>query len=423
MTDAACDRHSDGSTATRALPSTPRSSVSHRGILLALALGTFAVGTESFMIAAILPAIASSVRVGVPAAGQLVTAFTLVYALSSPILTALTASHSRRILLLGSLGAFLTANLFAAAAPSYWALMGARVLLAIAAGLYVPSANALAGTIVHPSRRGRALAIVNGGVTVAVALGVPAGAFLGAHFGWRSTFLGVAVLSLIAWLVLAIRLPRGEGASHAASLLERLAIVRLPGALPVLLTTAIWATGAYTVYTYVALFLSVSAGLSTEHAGMMVTLVGVAAAMGVALGGLANDRYGTRTVQAITLPLMACAFGGLTILSLTFVPTPLFALVPFLILWGFSAWGFFPAQQHRVIAVVGDGHASVGMSLNASFMYAGFASGAALGSIVIAASSVHWIGAAGSICVIAAAVLSHRTWLRHPGAPQGPAIP
>jgi predicted MFS family arabinose efflux permease len=422
VTDAARDRHSDGSTATRALPSTSRSSASHGGILLALALGTFAVGTESFMIAAILPAIASSVRVGVPAAGQLVTAFTLVYALSSPILTALTASHSRRILLLGSLGAFLTANLFAAAAPSYWALMGARVLLAIAAGLFVPSANALAGTIVHPSRRGRALAIVNGGVTVAVALGVPAGAFFGAHFGWRSTFLGVAVLSLIAWLVLAIRLPRGEGASHAASLLARLAIVRLPGALPVLLTTAIWATGAYTVYTYVALFLSVSAGLSTEHAGMMVTLVGVAAAMGVALGGLANDRYGTRTVQAITLPLMAFAFGGLTILSLTFVPTPLFALAPFLILWGFSAWGFFPAQQHRVIAVVGDGRASVGMSLNASFMYAGFASGAALGSIVIAAFSVQWIGAAGSICVMAAAVLSRRTWLRNPGDAQAPAI-
>lgn len=374
------------------------------------------------MIAAILPAIASSVGVGVPAAGQLVTAFTLVYALSSPILTALTASHSRRTLLLGSLGAFLAANLLAAAAPSYWALMGARVMLAVAAGLYVPSANALAGTIVHPSRRGRALAIVNGGVTVAVALGVPAGAFLGAHFGWRSTFLGVAGLSFIAWLVLALRLPRGKGATHAASLFERLAIVRLPGALPVLLTTAIWATGAYTVYTYVALFLSVSAGVSAEHAGMLVTLVGVAAAMGVALGGVANDRFGTRTVQAITLPLLACAFGGLTIVSVTFVPTPLFTLLPFLVLWGFSAWGFFPAQQHRVIAVVGDGHASVGMSLNASFMYAGFAAGAVLGSIVIAVFSVRWIGVAGSMCVIAAAVLSHRTWLRHPGGSEAPAI-
>jgi len=204
-------------------------------------------------------------------------------------------------------------------------------------------------------------------VTVAVAFGVPAGAYLGAHFGWRSTFLGVALLSVIACLVLAIRLPRSEGASHVASLLERLAIVRLPGALPVLVTTAIWATGAYTVYTYVALFLSVSAGLSAEHAGMMVTRVGVAAARGVALGGLANERYGTRTVQAVKLPLMACAFGGLTILSVMFVPTPLFALAPLLILSGLSAWGFFLAQQHRVIAVVGDGHASVGMSLNASF--------------------------------------------------------
>ena len=76
-----------------------------------------------------------------------------------------------------------------------------------------------------------------------------------------------------------------------------------------------------------------------------------------------------------------------------------------------SAWGFFPAQQHRVIDVVGVGHAAVGLSLNASFMYAGFALGAALGSIVISVVSVLWIGAAGAACVAAAAFLSHRIWL------------
>src|SRR5580704_18252138 len=96
--------------------------------------------------------------------------------------------------------------------------MGARVLLAISAGLYVPNANALAGTLVHPSRRGRALAIVNGGITVAVALGVPAGAFVGAHLGWRSTFVGVAALSVAALVVLAARLPRRITGSAGASL-------------------------------------------------------------------------------------------------------------------------------------------------------------------------------------------------------------
>jgi predicted MFS family arabinose efflux permease len=390
----------------------PAAESGHTGVLLALALGTFAVGTEGFMIAAILPSIATSLRISVPAAGQLVTAFTLMYAVSSPFLTAMTAAYNRKGLLLTSLGGFVLANVLAAAAPTYWALMGARVLLAVSAGLYVPNANALAGTIVHPSRRGRALAIVNGGITVAVALGVPAGAFVGARLGWRSTFLGVAALSVLALLVLASRLPRGVNGSPATSLMERLAIVRLPNALPVLLTTAVWATGAYTVYTYIASFLSASTGISPEHAGMMITLVGVAAAIGVALGGVANDRYGPRRVQELALPLMAGAFAGLTSLALTLAPAPLFGVAPLLVIWGLSAWGFFPAQQHRVIAVVGADHAPVGLSLNASFMYAGFALGAAFGSIVISVSSVLWIGAAGAACVIAAAVLSHRTWLR-----------
>jgi predicted MFS family arabinose efflux permease len=415
MTDAA---GSNGPSAESSPPadgpwSEAHASVSHVGVLLALALGTFAVGTEGFMIAAILPAISSSLSVGVPAAGQLVTAFTLVYAVSSPLLTAMTAAHGRKGLLLTSLAAFVLANLLATAAPSYWALMGARVLLAISAGLYVPNAMALAGTLVHPSRRGRALAIVNGGITIAVALGVPAGAFVGAQLGWRWTFLGVALLSVFALLVLAIRLPRNVAGSPAASLLERLAIIRQPDALSVLVTTAIWATGAYTVYTYVSPFLSASTGLSPEHAGMMITLVGVAAVMGVALGGIADDRYGARRVQSVTLPLMACAFAGLTLVAVTLAPTPLSDVVPLLILWGLSAWGFFPAQQHRVITVVGTAHAAVGLSLNASFMYAGFALGAALGSLVISVASVLWIGAAGSACVAAAAVLSHLIWLRH----------
>jgi predicted MFS family arabinose efflux permease len=387
-------------------------SIDHAGVLLALALGTFAVGTEGFMIAAILPAIGKSLGVGVPAAGQLVTAFTLVYAVTSPFLTALTAAHNRRNLLLTSLAIFFLANLLAAAAPSYSALMGARVLLAISAGLYVPNANALAGTLVHASQRGRALAIVNGGITVAVALGVPAGAFVGAHLGWRSTFVGVAVLSVAALLALAVRLPRGITGSASASLGGRLAVIRQPNALPVLLTTAVWATGAYTVYTYVSPFLSASTGLSPEHAGMMITLVGVAAALGVVLGGIAADRFGTRRVQAVTLPLMAGAFACLTLLAVLLAPNALPGTVPLLLVWGFSAWGFFPAQQHRVIAVVGTEHASVGLSLNASFMYAGFALGAALGSVVISIASVLWIGAAGAVCVVAAAALSHRTWLR-----------
>jgi predicted MFS family arabinose efflux permease len=189
-------------------------------------------------------------------------------------------------------------------------------------------------------------------------------------------------------------------------------VIGHPGPLAVLLTTMVWATGAYTVYTYISPFLSAGTGLSSEHAGMLVTLVGVSAAVGVAIGGIANDRFGARRVHAITLPAMALAFAGLTAVSLAFGPHALAPIVPLLILWGMSAWGFFPAQQHRLMGVVGVHHAAVALSLNASFMYFGFALGAALGSLVIALASVQWIGAAGAACVALAALLSHRAWKR-----------
>ena len=279
-----------------------------RGSLYTLALGTFAVGTEGFMIAAILPSIAASLGTSIEAAGQLVTIFALTYAVSSPLLTALTAAWPRRQLLMLSLAGFVVANLVAAAAPGYWGLAAARVLLALAAGLYVPNANAFASALAPAAYRGRALAIVNGGITVAVALGVPAGALVGAHFGWRATFIGVAGLSSIALLVLAARLPQDIAASAPSGLRARLAVISMPGVFPALATTTLWATGAYVVYTYVSPFLAVAADVRPEHVGLVLTLLGICAIIGVSLGGYANDRFGAQRTQAVALPVLALNF-------------------------------------------------------------------------------------------------------------------
>src|SRR5260221_9214394 len=132
------------------------------GPLACLALGTFAIGTEGFMIAAILPSVAGSFSVSLQMAGQLVTVFTLIFAVSSPISTALTGGVSRRKLLLMSMGVFALGNIAAASASGYWSLLLVRAILALAAGLYGPNANALAGALVPKGHRGRALAVVNG---------------------------------------------------------------------------------------------------------------------------------------------------------------------------------------------------------------------------------------------------------------------
>ncbi len=296
------------------------------------------------------------------------------------------------------------ANVIAAAAPGYWGLAAARVLLAMTAGLYVPNANAFASVLAPPAYRGRALAIVNGGITVAVAVGVPVGALVGTHFGWRATFIGVAGLSAVALLVLAVRLPRDIAASAPSGLRARLAVIALPGVFPALLTTTLWATGAYVVYTYVAPLLAVVADLPPERVGPVLALLGVCAIIGVGLGGYANDRFGARRTQAIALPLLAVTFLSLTVAALVAVPHGIAVVLPMVALWGLSAWSFFPPQQARLVELAGPANTPVVLSLNASFMYLGFSLGAALGYVVITQTSVAWIGAAGAVCIACAMV-------------------
>jgi predicted MFS family arabinose efflux permease len=373
-----------------------------------LALGTFAIGTEGFMIAPLLPDLARDLSVNLVHAGQLVTVFALTYAVSSPVLTALTGDIDRRRLLIASMLAFAVANFVAWSAHSYHALLAARILLAVAAGLYVPNANALASAIVEPSRRGTALSIVTGGTSVAVALGVPLGALVGDRFGWRLNFAAVGVLALIATAGLLSGLPRDiADRLPVASLRERLEVARQPAVLLALLSTMLWATGAFTIYTYLTSFLARAAEIAGSSVSAVLFMWGVAAVIGLRLGGRLNDRFGHLPVIVTSLSLLAIAFLGLSTSGVLLPPAV--ARVPILLaiaLWGVSAWSFFPAQQARLISIAGVKVAPVALSLNASFQFLGFSAGAALGSLTLANASPLALGWVGASCVVVALSLA-----------------
>lgn len=369
-----------------------------------LALGAFAIGTEGFMISPLLPGLAADFGVSIQSAGQLVTAFALAYGVSSPILTALTGGLNRRALLLGGIAVFAVANLLAACAPGFWGLMGARILLALSAGVFVPGANALAGAVVAPERRGRAIAVVNGGITVAIALGVPLGGLVGHHLGWRMTFVGVAVLAGIATAGVLFGVPRDIGRGlPVATLSQRVAVAARPAVLVTLLSTALWATGAYTVYTYLSPLLTSATGLSGAAVSGVLFLWGVSAAIGVVSGGLLSDRLGPLKVIIPAITLMAKAFVALSI-SQAFL-SPRAAVLPVLaaiVIWGLAHWAFYPAQQARLIDIAGVSVAPIVLSLNASFMYIGFSLGAALGGAVLARAGVGSLGWVAGACELLA---------------------
>jgi predicted MFS family arabinose efflux permease len=373
-----------------------------------LALGTFAVGTESFMIAGLLPGMAADLAVSVATAGQLVTAFALAYALSSPILTALTGHIGRRVLLIVAMGAFALANVIAWLAQDYWHLMAARVLLAFAAGLYVPGANALASAVVAPERRGTAIAIVNGGLSLAIAFGVPLGAMIGDGMGWRATFAGVATLSVLATAGLIVGLPQGIGPNlTTATLSERLKTAAQPAVLATLLVTTLWAMASYITYTYLALFIGSATNLHGAQIGYILFAWGASAALGLAISGKAIDQRGPRAVIVPALLTSTAAFlllsGAAHLLSRSAAISPVLIAI---IAWGIAHWAFYPAQQTTLVGVAGVKAAPIVLSLNASFMYLGFSLGAALGSLVLTCSSVANLGYASALSMLAALALT-----------------
>jgi predicted MFS family arabinose efflux permease len=391
------------------LPSKAPSSTGFRQFapLIWLALGTFATGTESFMIAPLLPGLARDLSVTLTVAGQLVTVFGLTYAVSSPALSALTAGIGRRKLLLASMAAFALANFVASSTTGFWQLLAARVLLACAAGLYVPSASALAGAVVAPERRGTALAIVNGGTSIAVALGVPLGAIVGHVLGWRMTFVGVGLMAAIAVAGLFVGIPRGiDKGLSAPSIRERLAVVQQVPVLIGLLVTALWATGAYTVYTFFTPYLTSVTGIDGAHVGIAFFIWGVSAVTGLFLGGTLSDKFGPRAVMIPAFMLLALAFTSLSATGIYLSGGG--ALAPVLaaiVVWGLSAWAFFPAQQSRLMQVAGAKTAPIVLSLNASFMYLGFSLGAMLGSFTLLHAPLTGLGLVGAACEIAALLI------------------
>jgi predicted MFS family arabinose efflux permease len=377
-----------------------------------LGLAAFAIGTEAFVIAGLLPAIAVDLQISVSAAGQLVTAYALTYAVGSPILAIVLNNIDRRTVLMLALAWFIAGNLLAVVATGFPLLLASRMLMAVGAGLCMPTALGVSVAVASPERRGRAVALVTSGITVATVAGVPLGNLVGSLFGWRATFIMVALLGAVALAGSALGLPRGLPKS-TASLAERMAVARHRNVLIALLITILWALGGFTVFTYFAVPLR-GLGYDASDISLALLIFGSAAAIGNVLGGLLADRLGTTATAALGLGGMATAL-VLHSLVLKFMPEHArHAVLGAIFLWAISGWAFYPAQIASIIRI--DPKASmIALSLNASAMYLGFAIGGVLGGAVLAArgpTDLGWVGGLG----VAAALSVHllRGWQARP---------
>jgi predicted MFS family arabinose efflux permease len=372
--------------------------------LIWLALGTFTVGTEGYVIAGLLPDIAAEAGISVAQGGTLVTAFSLSYAFGSPVLATLFGDVDRRRILAGTMVLFAASNLAAALTSSFLALLLARVVMALSAGLYAATAQAAAIALAPPERRARAIAVVVGGTSVAVALGAPIGALLATLTGWRGTFVAIAAVSVVTAVAVLLKIPAHLRGTRIP-LRERAMTIVKPGMLPILATTLLIMTGGFSAFTYLAPLAVEGAGLPAVIIPGLLLAWGVGAALGNFIGGQVADRYGARATAIFAVLGLGAILAIISLAAKLLSPTiagP--ALIGLTVLWGIMGWMTVPAQVSRLVALH-PASAPVSLSLNASALYLGVAFGSILGGAVINVGTPADLGWTGAVPVLLALVI------------------
>ncbi|HET7837884.1 MAG TPA: MFS transporter, partial [Variovorax sp.] len=258
--------------------------------LLALTAGAFGIGTTEFVIMGLLLQVSADLQVSIAAAGLLISGYALGVAVGAPLLTIASRRLPRKTVLLGLMAIFTLGNIACAMAGSYELLMAARVVTSLAHGTFFGVGSVVATGLVPPERRASAIAVMFTGLTAATLLGVPAGAWLGLHFGWRSTFWAVALIGVAAFTVLALFVPRGRADAAPAALRDELAVLARPQVLLGLAITVLGFAGVFAVFTYIQPLLTRVTGVSEAAVSPILLLFGGGLAVGNLLGGRLADR-------------------------------------------------------------------------------------------------------------------------------------
>jgi DHA1 family inner membrane transport protein len=345
--------------------------------LYALAAGAFGIGTTEFVIMGLLMQVAADLKVSIATAGLLISGYALGVFIGAPILTVATSRMPRKTVLIGLMAIFTLGNLCCALAPNYTVLLLARIITALAHGTFFGVGAVVATGLVAADRRASAISIMFTGLTIATLLGVPAGAWLGLHFGWRSTFWAVAAIGVVAMIVIAALVPASRDNNAGIAVRDELRAISNPAVLLGLLMTVFGFAGVFTVFTYIQPILTEVTGFAESAVSPILLVFGVGLIAGNLLGGKLADR---KLMPALLLTLVAL----IAVLGvMTFALHNKALTVVFVGLLGVAAFATVPPLQLWVLHKAHDAQ-SLASSLNIGAFNLGNALGAWLGGVVVA---------------------------------------
>jgi DHA1 family inner membrane transport protein len=364
--------------------------------ILAMAVGSFGIGTGEFAIMGLLPNLAGDLRISEPEAGHVISAYALGVVVGAPLISILAARLPRRAMLLAMMLIFALGNVASAVAPNYLSLTLMRFITGLPHGAFFGIAALVAASMVPVTHRARAVGRVMLGLTIATLVGMPVATWLGQGLGWRPTFAAVGVVGTLA-LVLIWRFVPIIASAPGASPLKELSALKRPQVWLTLGIGAIGCGGMFAVFTYIVPLLTHVTGIPAGLVPLVLALFGVGMTLGNVVGGHLADKALMPTIGG----MLTFNFFVLATIPLTagFVVTA--AISVFFV--GFTV-AISTALQTRLMDVAADGQTLAATLNHAAFNIAN-ALGALLGGMSIAAgngwASTGLVGAGLAVCGMA----------------------
>lgn len=363
-----------------------------------LALSSVTVGLVELIVGGILPIIAEDFQVAIGTAGQLITVFALVYAISGPVLLSLTAKIERRKLYLLALTVFFLGNVLTYFSPTFSFIMIARIITAMSAALVIVLSLTITAKIVEPTHRAKALGVIYMGISSSLVLGVPIGIMITDALGWRTVFLGIAILSILSIIFIRMFLDRipADNIKPLSAQIKSLANLKIIGAH---LAMMFMLAGHYTVYAYFTPFLETTLHLNPYWISLSYFLFGLAAVFGGAIGGILADRIGSSKTMLIVIGFFAMILFALPYSTFSFI-----VFLGVMMIWGALSWALAPPMQNYLIENDPDS-SDIHQSISNSALQIGIVVGSAIGGAVLGHTGlVIRTASVGSIVVVIALV-------------------
>ncbi|MFE5322262.1 MFS transporter [Paenibacillus sp. NPDC056579] len=345
-----------------------------------LTLGAFVTGVAELIVIGILPVIADDLHISIALAGQIITAFSLSFAIGTPIIVTLTSRVRRKHLLIGALAMFILGSLASYASTSFAALMASRIMLGLSGGVYTVVAFSSVAKLVSPEKTGRAIGMVAMGFSAALVLGAPIGVTVAKWWSWQTIFAALGVITFLLLLGTIRLLPQIAG-DAPVPFRKQFHVLGSSVIVSGLGLSLLFTSSSSMMNTYLAPYLQQILHMNASYTGLTMFALGIAGVLGTRAGGTLADAWGSSKVISFGLTVLAVSLFLLPLLS-----SYLVAGVGLLLIWMFAMSLIIPAIQMYFIQQAPESSNLV-LGLNTSVLHLGVAVGAGLGGIVVDATS------------------------------------